>query len=154
MLAHAATQRHLAMLLYSTFRHLALIAATLLLATTSCSIFHRKKAEPVVETVRTTDSPAPPTAARDLADVMGTELQLTPDQTVRVRTILNGTLSESNAAKEKYAPKSPQLLAELKRINADSQKELSAVVGPAKFKQLQTRGVQQKIAAQMQQRQK
>jgi len=120
----------------------------------SCSLFHRDKPAPVVETVRTADSPAPPTAARDLADVMGTELKLTPDQTVRVRTILNGTLTQSNAAKEKFAPKSPQLLAELKRINLNSQKELSAVVGPTKFKQLQTKAVQQKIALEMQQRQK
>jgi hypothetical protein len=127
---------------------------SLSLTAASCSLFHRNKPAPVVETVRTADSPAPPTAARDLADVMGTELKLTPDQTVRVRTILNGTLSESNAAKEKYAPKSPQLLAELKRINTKSQRELSAVVGPTKFKQLQTRATQQKIAAQMQQRQK
>jgi hypothetical protein len=124
------------------------------LALGSCSIFHRKKAAPVVETVRTTDSPAPPTAARDLADVMGTELELTPDQTVRIRSILNGTLSESNAAKEKYTPKSPQLLAELKRINTNSQKEIREVVGPAKFSKLQTRATQQRIAAGMQQRQK
>lgn len=127
---------------------------SLSLTAASCSLFHRNKPAPVVETVRTADSPAPPTAARDLADVMGTELKLTPDQTGRVRTILNGTLSESNAAKEKFAPKSPQLLAELKRINIKSQRELSAVVGPAKFKQLQTRAVQQKIATEMQQRQK
>ena len=125
------------------------------LAATSCSIFHRRaKPAPIVETVRTIDSPAPPTAARDLADVMGTELRLTPDQTARVRIILNGTLTQSNAAKENLTPKSPQLLAELKRININSQKELSAVVGPAKLKQLQTKAVQQKIATEMQQRQK
>ncbi|WP_201982843.1 hypothetical protein [Hymenobacter rubidus] len=129
-----------------------LVTASLSLG--SCSIFHRDKPAPVVETVRTADSPAPPTAARDLADVMGAELKLTPDQTGRVRTILNGTLTQSNAAKEKFAPKSPQLLAELKRININSQKELSAVVGPTKFKQLQTKAVQQKIATEMQQRQK
>ncbi|MBO2009940.1 hypothetical protein [Hymenobacter negativus] len=133
-------------------RFLALL--TFSLATASCSLFHRDKPAPVVETVRTADSPAPPTAARDLADVMGTELKLTPDQTGRVRTILNVTLTESNAAKEKLPPKSPQLLAELKRINAKSQRELSAVVGPTKFKQLQTKAVQQKIALEMQQRQK
>ncbi|MDO7850627.1 hypothetical protein [Hymenobacter convexus] len=120
----------------------------------SCSIFRRDKPAPVVETVRTADSPAPPTAARDLADVMGTELKLTPDQTGRVRTILNGTLTQSNAAKEKLPAKSPQLLAELKRININSQKELRAVVGPEKFKLLQTKATQQKIAAEMQQRQK
>ena len=128
---------------------------TFSLATAGCSIFHREKpAPPVVETVRTVDSPAPPTAARDLADVMGTELKLTPDQTVRVRTILNRTLTQSNAAKGKFAPKSPQLLAELKRINTNSQKELSAIIGPTKFGQLQTKAVQQKIATEMQQRQK
>jgi hypothetical protein len=121
----------------------------------SCSLFHRDKpAPPVVETVRTVDSPAPPTAARDLADVMGTELKLTPDQTTRIRTILNGTLAQSNAAKGKYAPKSPQLLAELKRINTSSQQQLRTVIGPAKFQQLQTKATQQKIATEMQQRQK
>lgn len=123
------------------------------LATASCSIFHRDKPAPIVETVRTESSPAPPTAARDLADVMSTELRLTPDQTTRVRTVLNGTLQQSNAAKQKLAPQSPQLLAELKRINISSQKELRTVVGPEKFKLLQTKSVQQKIAAEMQQKQ-
>ena len=123
------------------------------LAATSCSIFHRDKPAPVVETVRTESSPAPATAARDLADVMGTELKLNSDQTVRVRTVLNGTLTQSNAAKKKLAPQSPQLLAELKRININSQKELRAVIGPEKFKLLQTKSVQQKIAADMQQKQ-
>ena len=124
----------------------------LLLLTASCSIFHRDKPAPVVETVRTESSPAPPTAARDLADVMSSEPKLSPDQTTRVRTVLNGTLQQSNAAKQKLAPQSPQLLAELKRINSNSQKELRAVVGPEKFKLLQTKSVQQKIASDMQQK--
>ena len=123
------------------------------LSTASCSLFHRNKPAPVVETVRTESSPAPPTAARDLADVMSTELKLSPDQTGRVRSVLNGTLKESNTAKGKLPAQSPQLLAELKRININSQKELRAVIGPTKFKLLQTRGVQQKIAADMQQKQ-
>ena len=126
---------------------------TLLLLTASCSLFHRTKPAPVVETVRTESSPAPATAARDLADVMSTELKLSPDQTGRVRSILSGTLKESNTAKEKLPAQSRQLLAELKRINSNSQKELRAVIGPEKFKLLQTRGVQQKIAADMQQKQ-
>ena len=123
------------------------------LSAASCSVFHRReKPTPVVETVRTPDSPMPTTAARDLADVIGTDLQLTPDQTGRVRTILNNTVNQANAAKEKLAPQSPQLLAELKRININSQKELRVVLGPVKFKQLQAN--QRKMAAQMQQRQK
>ena len=123
------------------------------LSAASCSVFHRReKPAPVVETVRTPDSPMPTTAARDLADVIGTDLQLTPDQTGRVRTILNNTVNQANAAKEKLAPQSPQLLAELKRININSQKELRVVLGPVKFKQLQAN--QRKMATQMQQRQK
>ena len=123
------------------------------LITTSCSIFRpRSKSAPVVETVRTADSPTPPTAARDLADVMATDLQLTPDQTARVRTILTSTVEQANVAKNKFPAQSPQLLAEQKRINITSQKELQQVLGPTKFKQLQAN--RRKMATQMQQRQK
>ena len=123
------------------------------LITTSCSIFpHRSKSSPVVETVRTADSPTLPTAARDLADVMATDLQLTPDQTARVRTILTSTVEQANAAKNKVPAQSPQLLAEQKRINISSQKELQQILGPTKFKQLQAN--RRKMATEMQQRQK
>ena len=129
------------------------VLLALSLTAASCSIFrHRDKPAPVIETVRTADSPTPPTAARDLADVMATDLQLTPDQTVQVRTILNGTVAQANTAKEKFPPKSPQLLTELRRINTASQNELRVVIGPAKFKQLQAN--QRKMAAEMQKRQK
>jgi hypothetical protein len=129
------------------------VLLALSLAAASCSIFrHRDKPAPVVETMRTADSPTPPTAARDLADVMATDLELTPDQTVQVRTILNGTVAQANTAKEKFPPKSPQLLTELKRINSTSQNELRVVLGPAKFKQLQAN--QRKMATEMQKRQK
>ena len=123
------------------------------LSAASCSVFHRReKPAPIVETVRTPDSPTPTAAARDLADVMTTDLQLTPDQTTRVRTILNSTVAQANAAKQQFPPQSPQLLAQLKSINISSQKELRVVLGPVKFKQLQAN--QRKMAAQMQQRQK
>ena len=123
------------------------------LATASCSIFHRReKPAPVVETVRTADSPTPPTAARDLADMMATDLQLTPEQTGRVRNILSNTVTQANAAKEKFPPQSAQLLAEQKRINATSQRELQQTLGPVKFRQFIAN--QRKMAAEMQQRQK
>ena len=124
----------------------------LALALTNCARRDRPAKTPIVETVRTPDSPMPTTAARDLADVMATDLSLTPDQTGRVRAILNNTVTQANAAKERLAPQSPQLLTELKRININSQKELRAVLGPVKFKQLQAN--QRKMATQMQQRQK
>ena len=137
----------------SSLRTAPLAGVLLALALGGCSIFHHgEKHAPMVETVRTPDSPMPTTAARDLADVMATELKLTPDQTVRVRTILNSTVTQANAAKEKLPAQSPQLLAELKRININSQKELRVVLGPVKFKQLQAN--LRKMAAQMQQRQK
>lgn len=123
------------------------------LSAASCSVFHRReKPAPMVETVRTPDSPTPTAAARDLADVMTTDLQLTPDQTTRVRTILSSTVAQANAAKQQFPPQSPQLLAQLKSINISSQKELRVVLGPVKFKQLQAN--QRKMATQMQQRQK
>ena len=123
------------------------------LSAASCSVFHRReKPAPMVETVRTPDSPTPTAAARDLADVMTTDLQLTPDQTTRVCTILSSTVAQANAAKQQFPPQSPQLLAQLKSINISSQKELRVVLGPVKFKQLQAN--QRKMATQMQQRQK
>ena len=123
------------------------------LITTNCSIFRpRSKSAPIVETVRTASSPTPPTAARDLADVMATDLQLTPDQTARVRTVLTSTVEQANAAKNKFPAQSPQLLAEQKRINISSQKELQQILGPTKFKQLQAN--RRKMATEMQQRQK
>ncbi|GAB3852191.1 hypothetical protein GCM10028822_19620 [Hymenobacter terrigena] len=129
------------------------VVLSLSLTAASCSVFHRReKAAPVVETVRTADSPTPPAAARDLADVMATDLQLTPEQTGRVRSILSNTVTQANAAKEKFPPKSPQLLAEQKRINAASQRELQQTLGPVKFKQFIAN--QRKMAAEMQQRQK
>lgn len=146
MHAGVALWRPLPMLRFSLFRLPVALAAALLL-TTTCA---RRAKAPVVETVRTPDSPTPPTAARDLADVMATDLQLTPDQTTKVRTILHGTVEQANAAKAKYEPKSAPLLAELKRINLASQKELQVVLGPVKFKQLQAN--QHKMAAEMQRR--
>ena len=123
------------------------------LSAASCSVFHRReRPAPMVETVRTAESPTPTAAARDLADVMTTDLQLTPDQTTRVRTILSSTVAQANAAKQQFPPQSPQLLAQLKSINISSQKELRVVLGPVKFKQLQAN--QRKMATQMQQRQK
>ncbi len=133
------------------FRRFLVLFAAGSFALGSCSIFHRKKAEPIVETVRTESSPTPPAAAHDLADVMATDLQLTPEQTTQVRAVLSGTVEQVNAAKQKFPPKSAPLMAELRRINTTSQKELRIVLGPVKFKQLQAN--QRKMATEMQQRQ-
>lgn len=136
---------------FFSFQPSLVLAAALLLAS-GCARRPSPSKTPVVETVRTPDSPTPPAAARDLADVMATDLQLTPAQTAQVRTILNRTVTQANAARNKFPPQSPPLLAELKRINAASQEELRQLLGPAKFKQLQAH--QRKMAAEMQQRQK
>jgi hypothetical protein len=139
----------------SSFRLLA--GTLLLLAASSCSLFrrHRDAAPPpppvVVETVRTPDSPTPPKAARDLADVMTTVLHLPPDQTGKIRQVLNSTVTQVNAARQQYPAKSPQLNAALQRINTQSEGELRTLLGPAKYKELQAKRPQ--IQAEMQQRQ-
>jgi len=131
-------------------------ALALTLLASSCSIFHRKRANPApavtVEAVRTPDSPTPPTAARDLADVMTNVLRLRPDQTTKVRQILNSTVEQVNAARQQYPAQSPPLNAALTRINASSEKQLREVLGPATYKELQTKRPQ--IQAQMQQLQR
>jgi hypothetical protein len=131
-----------------------LSCATLLLAS-SCAIFHRHREVPpapaVVEPVRTPDSPTPPKAARDLADAMTTVLHLPAEQTGQVRQVLNATVEQANAARQQYPAQSPQLNAALQRINAKSGSQLRALLGPVKYKELQTK--QPQIQAEMQQRQ-
>jgi hypothetical protein len=125
-----------------------------LVTTASCSIFHRKHdaATPpvVVETVRTPDSPTPPTAARDLADAMTTVLRLRPDQTTKVRQVLNTTVEQVNAARQQHPAQSPQLTAALARINASSDKQLRTILGPTSYREMQVKRAQ--IQAEMQKR--
>lgn len=121
-----------------------LSALVLSLAAPGCSIFHRHRtpAPPVVETVRTPDSPTPPTAARDLADAMTTVLHLTPEQTVKARQVLNSTVTQANAARQQYPASSPQLNAALTRINLASDKELRQVLGPTAYREMQVKQAQ------------
>ena len=128
-----------------------LVAAAL--CATACARREPAATPPVVvETVRTPDSPTPVAAARDLADVMTSELTLTPAQTAQVRQILAGTVAEVNAARQKFAPKSAPLTAELKRINASSETQLRQALGAAKYQEFQKK--KRQIQAQLQQRQK
>jgi len=136
-----------------TFSLRALSCAALLVAASSCSVFHRHRAAPapaVVEPVRTPDSPTPPTAARDLADAMTTVLHLRPDQTTRARQVLNATVEQVNAARQQYPAQSPQLNAALARINAASDKQLRTILGPTSYREMQVKRAQ--IQAEMQQR--
>ena len=132
-----------------------LSSAVVLLLASSCAIFHRHRnaptPPPVVETVRTPDSPTPPTAARDLADVMTSVLHLRPEQTTKVRQILASTVEQVNSARQQHPAQSPELNAALRRINASSEAQLRQVLGPTAYKELQTKRPQ--IQAQMQQRQ-
>lgn len=140
----------------SLFSPRSLSYVSVLLLASSCSIFrHRDKTPPqppvVVETVRTPDSPTPPAAARDLADVMTSVLHLRADQTTKVRQILASTVEQVNTARKQHPAQSPELTAALRRINTSSEAELRQVLGPAAYKELQTKRPQ--IQAQMQQRQ-
>jgi hypothetical protein len=60
-------------------------------------------------------------------------------------------VEQANAARQQYAAQSPQLNAELQRINAKSASQLRTLLGPTKYKELQTKQAQ--IQAEMQQRQ-
>jgi hypothetical protein len=136
---------------FSTLRPLLALA---LLTTASCSIFHRKPKDTappvVVETVRTPDSPTPPTAARDLADAMTTVLRLRPDQTSKVRQVLGTTVEQVNAARQQYPAQSPQLNAAIARINSSSDKQMRTILGPASYREMQVKRAQ--IQAEMQKR--
>ena len=131
----------------------AILALAAALLATACARREPAAAPPiVVETVRTPDSPTPVAAARDLADVMTSELKLTPAQTTQVRQILASTVAEVNAARQKFAPKSAPLTAELTRINASSETRLRQVLGAATYQEFQRK--KRQIQAQLQQRQK
>lgn len=129
-------------------------ALTLSLAASGCSVFHRKPKDTqppvVVETVRTPDSPTPPTAARDLADAMTTVLRLRPDQTTKVRQVLSTTVEQVNAARQQYPAQSPQLNAAIARINASSDKQMRTILGPTSYREMQVKRAQ--IQAEMQKR--
>jgi len=139
------------MLSFSALRPLLALA---LVTTASCSVFHRKPKDTpppvVVETVRTPDSPTPPTAARDLADAMTTVLRLRPDQTTKVRQVLSTTVEQVNAARQQHPAQSPQLKAALTRINADSDKQMRTILGPTSYREMQVKRAQ--IQAEMQKR--
>ncbi len=130
------------------------LLAALLLASAGCSVFHRHRAAPtapvVVETVRTPSAPTPVTAARDLADAITAVLKLPADQTGRIRTVLNGTVEQANAARQQHPAQSPELAGALKRINIASQAQLQKIMGPAKYHEFQLKQAQ--VQAEMQQK--
>jgi hypothetical protein len=78
-------------------------------------------------------------------------LHLRADQTTKVRQILASTVEQVNTARQQHPAQSPELNAALRRINTNSEAELRQVLGPAAYKELQTKRPQ--IQAQMQQRQ-
>ena len=138
-----------------SFSALRPLLALALVTTASCSVFHRNKPDAatppvVVETVRTPDSPTPPTAARDLADAMTTVLHLRPDQTTKVRQVLSTTVEQVNGARQQYPAQSPQLKAALTRINAASDKQMRTILGPTSYREMQVKRPQ--IQAEMQKR--
>ena len=132
-------------------RPLALGLLLLTLAGSGCSLFRRHRPEPPpVAATPPPAAPLPPTAARDLADVMADVLKLRPDQTGKVRQILNETVAEVNAARQQHPTQSPELTTALTRINTTSEAKLRQVLGTAKYQELQAKRSQ--IQAEMQRR--
>ncbi len=104
-----------------------------------CSVFHRNRPAPVPVVEAPPPVVTPPTAARDLAGAMATVLRLRPDQTTRVRQVLNATVAEANAAAQQFPAGSAELSAAQRRINVSSGQQLRQILGPATYRQLQTR---------------
>jgi len=107
-----------------------------------CSVFHRRGPAPALVVEAPPPPPpviTPPKAAADLADAMTTVLRLLPDQTARVRQVLRATVAEANAASQQFAPGSPALTAAQRRINLASDRQLRQILGPVKYRELQTR---------------
>ncbi|AMJ64344.1 hypothetical protein [Hymenobacter sp. PAMC 26628] len=117
------------------------------LAASGCSVFHKRAKAPITEAGPAAAAPTPATAARDLADAMATVLKLTPDQTSRIRTVLNGTVEQANAAKQQHPAQSPELAAALKHINIASQTQLQQIMGAAKYREFKAK--QARVQAEM-----
>lgn len=139
----------------SVFRTL-LTLAILSSLTFSCARRDKAKTATVVDSAPATSASAPvaPTGvsaarARDLTDVMTEELQLRPDQQVRVRAILSATVEQVKDAQQKNANNRTALLTELKRINTSSESQLKATLTPEQFRQyqLKKRSMQEQMRA-------
>jgi hypothetical protein len=102
----------------------------------------------VAEPVRPA-APIARTAARDLASVMGEELQLSNEQQAQVRVLLKSTVQQVNAARQQFPNDRAALTTELKRINAESENQLKQLFTPEQFKQyqLKKRDIQAKMQA-------
>lgn len=132
----------------STFRPFLLMLALLAMLASSCA--RRNKSIPTAKSTTVAPPAVAPTAARDLTDVMTEQLKLRPDQQPRVRAILTSTTEQVNAAQKQHAADRPALVAELKRINAASDKQLQQVLTPPQYQQMKAR--QRQMQAEMQAR--
>ncbi|PJJ53292.1 hypothetical protein [Hymenobacter chitinivorans] len=121
------------------------------LSTVTFGCARRHKADiPEAKSVPVAPAPVPKAAARDLTDVMTDELKLLPDQQGKVRAILSGTVEKVNDARQRNAGNQTALMAELKKINADSEGQLKAVLTAVQYKQYQSK--KRQMQAQMQAR--
>ncbi|WP_303309995.1 hypothetical protein [Hymenobacter sp. BT730] len=136
----------------SAARFLLLLAVCAPLVFSSCARRNRAetpaKAEAAVEPARPA-APIARTAARDLASVMGEELQLSNEQQAQVRVLLKSTVQQVNAARAQYPNDRAALTTELKRINAESETQLKQLFTPEQYKQyqLKKRDIQAKMQA-------
>ncbi|QNH62637.1 hypothetical protein [Hymenobacter sediminicola] len=120
-----------------------------LLATLAAGCARRNKSIPEAKSVSTAPT-VTATAARDLTDVMTDELKLRPDQQQKVRAILTTTAEQVNTARQQNANNRPALMAELKRINVSSDKQMQQVLTSTQYQQMKAK--QRQMQAEMQNR--
>ncbi|QJX46395.1 hypothetical protein HMJ29_05375 [Hymenobacter taeanensis] len=128
-----------------------LLLALALTTTLASSCARRNRNIPAAKS-EATPAPAPvvaSSAARDLTDVLTDELNLTGDQPKQVRAIFTETAEKANAAQRQYSANRPAMMAELKRINANSDKELQQVLTASQYQKLKVkqRQVQEQMRA-------
>lgn len=96
-----------------------------------------ESASSVASVPATTSAGVSAAKARDLTDVMTEELQLRPDQQIRVRAILSTTVEQVKAAQQRNSNNRTALLTELKQINTSSESQLKAALTPVQYQQYQ-----------------
>ena len=120
-----------------------------LVASLAAGCARRNKNIPEAKSVSTAPT-VTATAARDLTDVMTDELKLRPDQQQKVRAILTSTAEQVNSARQQNANNRPALMAELKRINVASDKQMQQVLTSTQYQQMKAK--QRQMQAEMQNR--
>ncbi|WP_157547696.1 hypothetical protein [Hymenobacter sp. DG25A] len=133
----------------TTFTSTACGLLLLAMVSSGCVRFSIYLPDSAFEAVKPEEKPAEPKSpARDLTNAMTEELKLEPGQQGRIHEILHTTLQKARAARTLYADNPMAMNTALRRINADSERQLRAALSLAQYQQYMSG--RQKLQARMQ----